>query len=156
MRWTRSSSHGFTFIELVMATAIMMILASAALPLARVSVCRQTENDLHRVLREVRTCIDLYKTQAELNRIPQDMANENYPVSLDVLVNGVPYNNDVTGRKFKCLRKIPIDPVTGTTDWGLRSYNDPPDAKSWGGQNVFDLYSKAEGLALDGSKFKDW
>ena len=159
MRWFRSSSGGFTFIELIVTTAVIMILASAALPLARVSIRRQKEAELHRTLREVRTAIDQFKSYADAGRISslEIQANsENYPSSLDQLVQGAAAANDVTGKKFKFLRRIPIDPITGNADWGLRSYNDSPTASAWGGGNVYDIYSKAEGKALDGTKYKDW
>jgi len=159
MKHFRKSSSGFTFIELVVATAVMMILASAALPLARVSIKRQREKDLRYTLREVRTAIDKFKDYADVGRIAQyelQFGSENYPASLEVLVEGVAMANDTTGRKIKLLRRVPIDPMTGRAEWGMRSYQDSADAKAWGGQNVFDVYSKAEGLALDGTKYRDW
>lgn len=158
MRWLRSSK-GYTFIELIVATAVIMVLASAALPLARVSMQRQREVELHRVLREMRTAIDRFKDMADQGLIaPTELqiGSENYPASLQQMVDGVTRNNDATGMKLKFLRRIPIDPITGTTDWGLRSLQDAPDARVWGGQNVFDVYSKAEGVGLDGTKYRDW
>jgi general secretion pathway protein G len=158
-RWLRGSSSGFTFIELVVATAVLMILASAALPFARVSMRRQNETDLRRVLRETRLAIDQFKDYADRGAIsPTDLrpGSENYPASLELLVEGVPLNNDASGRRKKFLRRIPIDPLTGRAEWGLRSYSDAPDAKTWGGLNVFDVYSKAEGRGLDGSRYRDW
>ena len=155
----RKTSPGFTLIELIVATAILMILASAALPLARVQMRRYRELELRRTLREMRAAIDRFKTDADGQRIaPTELrvGNEGYPVSLQQLVDGVTRANDATGSKIKYLRRIPIDPVTGQTDWGMRSYQDPPDAALWGGQNVFDVYSKAQGIALDGTTFKDW
>jgi general secretion pathway protein G len=158
-RFRRSSSNGFTFVELVVATAVMMILASAALPLARVSMRRTKEMELHRNLREIRAAIDKFKDNADIGKIAQSelqFGSDNYPPSLDVLVNGVAVANDATGKKMKFLRRIPIDPITGTTDWGLRAYQDAPDAKVWGGSSVFDVYSKAEGIGLDGTKYRTW
>jgi general secretion pathway protein G len=154
-RW-KSSAAGFTFIELVIATFVMMILATAALPIARVSMKRQREKELRATLREIRTAIDRFKDNADRQVISAEFGSEGYPPSLEVLVEGVPLNNDVTGRKLKLLRRIPIDPLTGQADWGMRSYQDPTDAKAWGGQNVYDVYSKSDGIALDGSKYRDW
>jgi general secretion pathway protein G len=153
------STAGFTFIELVVATAVMMILASAALPLARVSIKRQKEMHLRATLREMRGAIDKFKERADAGQIAATeltFGGENYPASLEQLVEGVRMANDATGRKFKFLRRIPVDPITGTAEWGMRSYQDSPDALAWGGQNVFDVYSRAEGKALDGSRYRDW
>ena len=158
-RWLRRSSPGYTFIELVIATAVMMILASAALPVARVSIRRQKETDLHRTLREMRTAIDQFKDHADQGMLGVTEirpGSENYPGSLDVLVEGALRANDATGRRIKFLRRIPIDPVTGKAEWGLRSYADAADATAWGGLNVYDVYSKAEGRGLDGTKYRDW
>jgi general secretion pathway protein G len=152
-------SGGYTFIELVVATAVIMVLASAALPLARVSMRRQKEADLRYTLRQVRTAIDTFKDAADRGVIAStelQIGSENYPKSLQQLVDGVARNNDATGTKWKLLRRIPIDPLTGEADWGMRSMQDPPDSSVWGGQNVFDVYSKAPGVALDGSKYRDW
>jgi general secretion pathway protein G len=159
MGWFRKTSKGFTFLELIIVTAIMMVLASAALPLTRVSMKRQREAELRRNLREVRAAVDTFKLWGDRGQIAQSelqFGSDNYPTSLDVLVNGVLRANDASGSRKKFLRKIPIDPMTGTTDWGKRSYQDAPDAKVWGGQNVFDIYTKYEGTALDGSKYRDW
>ena len=159
MKWLRKSVAGFTFVELIIATAVMMILASAALPIARVSIKRQREKDLRYTLREMRTAIDKFKDYADSGRISAlelQFGSENYPASLDQLVEGVSVANDATGRKFKFLRRIPIDPMTGRAEWGMRSYQDSADSKVWGGQSVFDVYTKAEGIALDGTKYRDW
>jgi general secretion pathway protein G len=159
MRRFRRSPEGFTFVELVVATAVMLILASAAMPLARVSIKRQRETDLRRTLRELRTAIDKFKDNADAGRIAASelqFGSENYPTSFEQLVNGVAIANDATGHKLKFLRRIPIDPMTGKADWGLRSHEDAPDSKAWGGQNIYDVYSKAEGVALDGTKYRDW
>ena len=150
---------GFTFIELLVTTAVLMVLASAALPLARVTMKRQRESELRRVLREMRSAIDKFKDYADTQIIsPTEVpfGSEGYPASLTVLVEGVARNNDASGSKIKLLRRIPIDPITGTTDWGLRSYQDTRESTVWGGQNVFDVYSKSDGIALDGTKYKDW
>ena len=154
-----TSSSGFTFLELIVVTAIMMILASAALPLTRVSMRRQKEAELHRILREVRTAIDKFKDMADRGLIAQTeltFGSENYPTSLEVLVNGVTLANDASGRRYKFLRRVPLDPMMGSTDWGKRSFQDTADSKVWGGQNVFDIYTKHEGRALDGTKYRDW
>jgi general secretion pathway protein G len=159
MRGLRRSSDGFTFIELLVATAVILILASAALPIARISIRRQKENELHNDLRVMRAAIDQFKNYADAGRIAStdiQFGSENYPTSLQQLVDGVALANDASGRKMKFLRRVPIDPLTNTTDWGLRSYQDLPNSTTWGGQNVYDVYSKADGKGLDGTKYKDW
>lgn len=158
-QWLKRSSPGFTFIELVVATAVLMVLASAALPLARVSIRRQKENMLRAELREMRTAIDRFKDMADVGALASTQLQvgcENYPASLELLVDGVPRANTASNLKVKFLRRIPTDPVTGRTDWGLRAYSDAPDATAWGGQCVYDVYSRAEGKALDGTKYRDW
>jgi general secretion pathway protein G len=159
MRSLRASSSGFSFIELVVATAIMMVLASAALPLARVSIKRQKEAELHYSLREMRLAIDAYHDAVLSNvigGINVSTTSEGYPPDLETLVNGVVRANDPTGKKIKFLRRIPVDPMTGSSDWGLHAYADKPDATAWGGANVYNVYSKAEGKGLDGTKYRDW
>ena len=154
-----TASAGYTFIELLVVATIVMILASAIMPLAKVTATRQREAELRRALREMRTAIDRYKDAADLWQIAQTelkVGAEGYPPDLETLVEGVSVPNDATGRKLKFLRKVPIDPMTHSTDWGLRSYQDEPDATRWGGQNVFDVYTTFEGTALDGSKYRDW
>jgi general secretion pathway protein G len=153
------SATGYSFIELVIATAVLMVLASAALPLARVSMQRQREAELRRNLREMRLAIDDFKRWADAQRISTldvSIGSENYPPSLEILVEGVPFSNDASGRKKKFLRRIPVDPITNRTDWGLRSYADAPNASVWGGMSVFDVYSKAPGVGLNGVKYRDW
>ena len=155
----RRSERGFTFIELVVATAVMMVLASAAMPLARVSIKRQRETELRRDLREMRLAIDAYKDAVIagiVGGVSVSPTSEGYPPDLETLVNGVLRANDPSGKKIKFLRRIPIDPMTGSDDWGLRAYGDRPDATTWGGSNVFDVYSKSEAKGLDGTKYKDW
>jgi len=154
-----SLESGYTFIELLVVSVIIMILASAVMPLAKVSARRQREVELRRALREMRTAIDKYKDAADLGQIsPLDLkvGAENYPPDLDTLVNGVSAANDATGRKLRFLRRVPIDPMTHADEWGLRSYQDDPDATRWGGQNVFDVRTTFNGTALDGTKYKDW
>lgn len=157
-RW-RAGEGGFTFVELLIVAAIVMILASAAMPLSKVTVQRQKEIELRRALREMRTAIDRYKDAADLQQIanfelePQNMG---YPPKLDVLVEGVTRAGDASGVKLRFLRRIPRDPMTGEAEWGMRSYQDRPDSSSWGGQNVFDVYSRAQGTALDGTNYGEW
>jgi general secretion pathway protein G len=157
-RWLRSA-EGFTFVELLMTALIVLILASAAMPLAKVTMQRQREGELRRTLRELRTAIDKYKDSVDNGLIAGTdvkLGSEGYPADLQTLVDGVTKNGDATGAKLKFLRRIPIDPITHGTEWGLRSYQDAPDSKNWGGQNVFDVYTKSEGKALDGTTYKDW
>lgn len=152
------TDRGFTFIELVVVTTILLVLASTVMPLAQVTMQRQREAELHRALREMRTALDKFKDAVDQGLIPStelEPANEGYPPDLETLVDGVAVANDASGRKLKFLRRIPVDPMT-KDEWGLRSYQDDPDTRSWGGQNVFDVYTKSEGTALDGTKYRDW
>jgi general secretion pathway protein G len=151
--------RGFTFVELLVVTTILLILASAILPLAKVTIQREREAELRRDLRDMRTAIDKFKDIADAGGIaPTDIqaGSENYPPTLQTLVDGVTKNNDATGTKLKFLRRIPVDPMTHSADWGMRSYADKPDSTSWGGSNVFDVFTKSDGKALDGTKYKDW
>jgi general secretion pathway protein G len=155
----RRGSAGYTFVELLVVATIIMILASAIMPLAKVTATRQREVELHRALREMRTAIDRYKDAADnglIGSLDLKVGSENYPADLQQLVDGVTAANDATGRKLKFLRRIPTDPMTHSTEWGLRSYQDKPDSTHWGGQNVFDVYTTSDGTALDGTKYKDW
>jgi general secretion pathway protein G len=155
----KRGEHGFTFLELVIVTAILMILASTIMPMTQVTAQRQREVELRRSLREMRTAIDKFKDAVDQGQIPTtelEPGNEGYPPDLETLVNGVSAANDATGRKLKFLRKIPIDPMTNSTDWGKRAYQDRPDSQSWGGKNVFDVYSTYKGTGLDGTKYQDW
>ena len=150
-------SAGYTFVELIIVSSIIMILASAVMPLARVTATRQREAELRRALREMRTAIDKFKDAADTGMIGSleiKAGSEGYPADLETLVEGVAAANDATGRKLKFLRKVPIDPMTRGTDWGLRSYQDKADATRWGGQNVFDIYTTFGGTALDGTKYR--
>jgi general secretion pathway protein G len=147
---------GFTLIELIITVFIVSILVGVAVPLARNSIKRQKEIELREDLREMRTAIDKYKDASDRGFIPMKIDTEGYPETLKVLVEGVDVNGTV-GKKMKFLRRIPIDPMTNSTDWGLRSYqDDPKNSSSWGGQDVFDVYTKSQGTALDGTKYKDW
>ena len=158
-RLRQARARGYTFVELLVVSAIIIVLASIAMPLARVTATRQREAELRRALREVRTAIDRYKVSADLGLIsPLELkaGAEGYPPDLEVLVDGVPAANDATGRKLKFLRRIPIDPMTHDAEWGRRSYQDESDATRWGGQNVFDVHTTFGGTGLDGSKYRDW
>jgi general secretion pathway protein G len=151
--------RGFTFIELVIVTAILMILASTIMPMAQVTAQRQREIELRRALREMRTAIDKFKDAVDQGQIPMtelEPGNEGYPPDLETLVDGVSAANDASGRKLKFLRKIPIDPMTHSADWGKRAYQDKPDSQSWGGKNVYDVYTTFQGTGLDGTKYRDW
>lgn len=153
-------ARGFTYVELLVVTTIVLILASAVQPLARVTMQRTREAELRRVLREMRTAIDKFKDAADAGQIPTTelKANsEGYPPDLQTLVDGVSVANDATGRKLKFLRRVPVDPtMSGDDEWGLRAYQDKPDSTTWSGQNVYDVYSKNPGTALDGTKYRDW
>lgn len=154
-----ASGQGYTFVELIVVTTIILILASAVQPLARVAIQRQKEMELRRVLREMRDAIDKFKDAADAQMIPSTELkpnSEGYPPDLESLVDGVSVANDASGRKLKFLRRIPVDPMTGSNEWGMRSYQDKPDATRWGGQNVYDVFSLSEGTGLDGSKYKEW
>jgi general secretion pathway protein G len=153
------SAKGYSFVELLIVTAIMFILASAVMPLAQVASQRQRESELRTALRQIRTAIDRFKDSVDQGRIATtevSPGSENYPKDLETLVEGVPIQNDQSGAKLKFLRRVPVDPMTKSTDWGLRAYQDKPDATTWGRGNVFDVYSKSGATALDGSKYKDW
>ena len=150
---------GYTFIELLIVSTMLLVLASAIMPLTKVTMQRMREAELRRDLREMRTAIDKFKDAADLGQIgATDLkaGAENYPPDLDTLVNGVSAVNDQTGRKLKFLRRVPVDPMTKSTEWGLRSYQDDPDSTRWGGQDVFDVHTTSEGTALDGTKYKTW
>jgi len=151
--------RSYTFVELVVVSAMLMILASAILPLAKVTIQRQREVELRRALREMRVAIDRFKDAADqgmIGSVDLKAGAENYPEDLETLVEGVRAANDASGRKLKFLRRIPIDPMTKSAEWGKRSYQDDPETTTWGGQNVFDVFTKSTGTALDGTKYKDW
>jgi general secretion pathway protein G len=153
------NARGYTFVELLVVTTIILILASAVQPLAKVAVQRQKETELRRALREMRDAIDKFKDAADAQMIPSTELkpdSEGYPPTLEKLVEGVSVANDATGRKLKFLRRIPLDPMTGSAEWGMRSYQDKPDATRWGGQNVYDVFTTSEGKGLDGTKYRDW
>jgi general secretion pathway protein G len=148
----RRRPAGFTLIELIVAAAIMVILVAMAVPVTTKAIKRERERELRRDLWTMRDAIDRYKEAADRAAFQIKVGSEGYPPDLETLVNGV----DSNGKKLKFLRRIPIDPMTGKAEWGLRSMQDDPTSDSWGGDNVFDIYSQSEGTALDGSKYKDW
>ena len=143
---------GLTLVELIVAITILLILTGAAIPIARVRIQREKERELRRDLWEMRDAIDRYKDAADRGAFQIKLGSDGYPPDLETLVNGV----DIQGKKVRFLRRIPVDPMTGSTEWGLRSTQDDPKSTSWGGQNVFDVYTKAQGTALDGTKYEDW
>jgi general secretion pathway protein G len=149
------SATGMTLLELIIACAILLILSSAALPIAKYSIIRQKEAELRRDLLEMKDAIDRYKDAADHNQIRVEMGSEGYPPDLETLVQGVQLGT-ASDRKIRFLRKIPVDPMTGRAEWGLRAVQDDADSTSWGGKNVFDVYSKSTGTALDGTKYADW
>jgi len=156
---TAVRADGYSFVEVLVVATLIAILASAIMPLAKVTAQRAREAELRRTLREMRTAIDKYKDAADLGQIGTldiKVGSEGYPADLQVLVDGVSAANDATGRKLKFLRRVPVDPMTHSTEWGMRSYQDKPDSTRWGGQNVFDVYTTFEGTALDGTKYRDW
>jgi len=158
-RIARTGQAGYSLVELLAVTVVLLVLASAVMPLAKVTVQRAREAELRRSLRELRTAIDRYKDAADLQQIAATdlkAGAEGYPPKIEVLVEGVRANGDASGRKLKFLRRVPIDPMTHSQEWGMRSYQDDSDSTSWGGQNVYDVYSKSEGVALDGTKYVDW
>ena len=160
MKSIRAGESGFTFVELLVVTALVGILAMAIMPLARVTMQRQREIELRRALRELRTAIDHYKDAADQGKIPATSirsGSEGYPPDLETLVVGVRSGEGAdTEKRLKFLRRIPVDPMTRSNEWGMRAYEDRPDSKSWGGQDVYDVYSKSDGTALDGTKYSDW
>jgi general secretion pathway protein G len=147
--------RGFTLIELMMSVMIISILVGLAVPLARNSIKREKEIELRAALREMRTAIDKYKDASDRGFIMVKVDTEGYPEKLQDLVDGVQMVGAVD-KKLKFLRRIPKDPMTNSTEWGQRSYQDDPKATSWGGQNVFDVYTKSEGTAFDGTKYNEW
>jgi general secretion pathway protein G len=165
----KKNQKGFTLIEMIVTFTILAILAAVAIPLARTAVKREKEIELRRNLRTIRDAIDAYKKLADENKIKFEEKTEGYPPDLETLVEGIEVSGDtqadITQRNraqtedtktMKFLRRIPKDPMTNSTDWGLRSYQDDPDSESWGGENVYDVYTKSLGIALDGTKYKEW
>jgi general secretion pathway protein G len=149
------SETGMTLLELILACAILLVLSSAALPIAKYGILRQKEGELRRDLLDMRDAIDRYKDAANHNQIRVEIGSEGYPPDLETLVK--PIQLGASGdMKIRFLRKIPVDPMTGRAEWGLRAVQDDPDSTSWGGKNVFDIYSKSTATALDGTKYSNW
>ena len=149
---------GMTLVELVVSCAILMLLSTAALPIARWTAYRERERELRRDLLEMRQAIDRYKDLADRGQIRVDQTTGGYPPDLETLVKGVPLvsTTGAQGKKIRFMRSVPIDPMTKQADWGLRSVEDDPDSTSWGGKDVFDVYSRSTETAMDGTKYSDW
>ena len=148
----RMTPRGFTLVEMIVAITILMILTGMAIPLARVTIKRERERELRQALWQMRDAIDRYKDAADRGAFQIKVGSEGYPPDLQTLVDGV----DVNGKKLRFLRHIPDDPMTGKSEWGMRSMQDDPTSDSWDGNNVFDVFTKSDGTALDGTKYKDW
>jgi general secretion pathway protein G len=155
MNFEKRTVRGFTLIELILTVTILAIIVGMGIPLARNSIKRQKELDLRYALREMRVAIDKFKDASDKGFIQNTLDGGGYPAKLQDLVDGVPQVGAVD-KKLKFLRRVPTDPMTNSTEWGMRSYQDDPKMKSWGGQNVFDVYTKSEGTALDGTKYSEW
>jgi general secretion pathway protein G len=160
MKHFRKKRRGFTLTEMLVTLTIIAILAALALPLAKLAVKRQKEIELKRCLRLMREAIDLYKQMADLKKFDFEEDTEGYPPDLETLVEGVEIKESVEGveviKIHKFLRRIPKDPMTNSTEWGLRSYEDDFDSDVWGGDNVYDVYTKSPGVALDGTRYREW
>ena len=155
MMQSQRRGRGYTIVELVVVCAMLTILAAVAFPVAKYAVKRQKEIELRHHLRTMRNAIDEYKRYSDAGLIPVELGTEGYPSELEVLIDGVDLVGQVDKTK-KFLRRIPVDPMTGEAEWGLRSYQDDWDADSWGGENVYDVYSLSEGTGLDGVPYREW
>lgn len=152
----RQRAGGFTLLEMLITVTVLMILASAVVPMAKNAVQRQKEIELHRALRELRNAIDEYKSAVDQQKIkPPPQEALGYPTTLDELVEGVPMTGRLSGR-MRFLRRIPVDPMTGRAEWGTRSVNDEPKSTTWGGGSVFDVYSTARGSGMNGQAYREW
>jgi general secretion pathway protein G len=152
-----SAQAGMSLLELIVACSILLILSSMALPIAKFTVIREREKELRLDLREMRQAIDKYKDLADQQKIRVELGSEGYPPDLETLVKGVAVGGSgAAGKNMRFLRRVPKDPMTGRAEWGLRAVQDDPDSTSWGGKNVFDVFSKSTGTALDGTKYSDW
>ncbi len=152
----RRNQRGLTLVELIVAFTIMMLLSAMAVPLARYKVRRDRERELRYALREIRTAIDKYKDYADAQKLgPQKMDTEGYPEDLKALAEGVKLAG-AADKKIRFLRRVPRDPMTNSTEWGKRSYQDDPKSTAWGGQNVFDIYTKSTEKAADGTPYSEW
>jgi general secretion pathway protein G len=151
----RRSERGFTLAELVMVGAVLIILASVTLPVAKFTARRTKEMELRSALRDMRNAVDEYKRYSDMGMIPVDLGTDGYPAELEILVEGVELVGQVD-KKLKLLRRIPLDPMTGEREWGLRSYQDEPDSTSWGGENVYDVYSLSNGVGLNDVPYREW
>ena len=154
-RCFKRAEKGFTLAELVMVSAVLVILASVTLPVAKFTARRTKEMELRAALRDMRNAIDEYKRYSDMGLIPVDLGTEGYPAELEILVEGVEVVGQVD-KKLKLLRRIPLDPMTGEREWGLRSYQDEADSTSWGGENVYDVYSLSNGVGLNDVPYREW
>jgi general secretion pathway protein G len=156
LRRRNCSEAGMTLLELILACAILLILSSSALPIARYSIVHKREELLSYELRQMRDAIDRYKDLADANKIRVEVGTEGYPPDLETLVKGVKLGTAGDDKKIRFLRRIPVDPMTGQAEWGLRAVQDDPDSTSWGGKNVFDVYSKSQAVGSDGRRYSEW
>ena len=151
LRWKR----GYTMVEMVVVCALLVIVAAVALPTAKYSIKRGKEMELRQALRQMRNAIDEFKRYSDAGLIPVELGTDGYPSELEILIEGVEVNGQID-KSVRFLRRIPVDPMTGEAEWGLRSFQDDFDSDSWGGENVFDVYSLSEGVGLDGVPYQEW
>lgn len=154
-----TQKKGFTLTEMLVTVTILAILAAAVIPLAKTSVKREKEIELRRNLRMIREALDAYKKLVDEKKIESEEDTEGYPPDLETLIKGVEFKGEEEESEtkiIKFLRRIPKDPMTNSYEWGLRSYQDDPDSEDWGEENVYDVYTKSQATALDGTKYKDW
>jgi general secretion pathway protein G len=156
LRRKNSSEAGMTLLELILACTILLILSSSALPIARYTIVHKKEELLSYELRQMRDAIDRYKDLADSNKIRVEVGTEGYPPDLETLVKGVKLGTGGDDKRIRFLRRIPVDPMTGHADWGLRAVQDDPDSNSWGGKNVFDVFSKSQATGTDGRRYSEW